>query len=240
MLLGEFFDRISIIHLPEREDRYTALARELRGLQIDIRESKVEIPFAPKPKDRNGFPSCGVYGNFLSHFDILSRALKDGLQNIWVLEDDAIFSRRMARTQAALVNKLESAPWDLCFFGHSPTPGLPKQPEGLVPSKEEFIWAHCYAVNARVLPRLVAYMNRSMELPVGHSDGARVYIDAAFTLFRRQNPDVLTLLSNPTLSVQKGCLSSLNDARWYDRYSFPRPFIAAARRVRDEWWKLTV
>ena len=78
-----------------------------------------------------------------------------------------------------------------------------------------------------------------MELPVGHPDGGRMYIDAAFTLFRRQNPDVVSLLSNPTLSVQKGCFSSLNNARWYDRHSFARPFITAARRLRDEWWKLT-
>jgi hypothetical protein len=39
MLRGEFFDRISIIHVPEREDRYTALAREL-GHQDGGRSTK--------------------------------------------------------------------------------------------------------------------------------------------------------------------------------------------------------
>jgi glycosyl transferase, family 25 len=234
----EYFDRIAVIHLPERRDRFKSLSAELQGMGIDIGQPKIQVPHAPRPVDLNGWPSRGVYGNFLSHLEILRQALKDGLQTIWVLEDDAIFSRSMCREQASLVARLQTSEWGLCYFGHSLTSELANQPPGLVASTADFIWAHCYAVHARVLPRVVSYLERAVELPSGHPEGGRLYIDGAFTLFRRLNPDVLTLVANPALSVQKGCPSSLNDPKWYDTVMATRPLASLARRARDEWWKL--
>jgi glycosyl transferase, family 25 len=238
MNLYEYFDRISIIHLPERKDRYDALSKELRRLGIDIAGSKVDIPYAPRPEDANGFPSRGVYGSYLSHLETHRQALKDGLNSVWVLEDDAIFSRRMCRDQEALVEKLQQTKWDICYFGHTLTKELAGQPAGLIPPTGDFFWAHCYAVHARVLPRLVAYLERATVLPSGHPEGGKLYIDAAFTLFRRFNPDVVTLVANPCLSIQKGCFSSLNNLRWYDTAA-SRALVSAARSMRDEWWRLS-
>jgi glycosyl transferase, family 25 len=239
MALYDYFDRIAIIHLPERKDRYDSLARELRALGADIRQPKVEIPHAPMPEDANGFPTRGVYGNFLSHLAILRQAMNDGLRNVWVLEDDAIFSRRMRRNQDALVRDLSERPWDLCFFGHSLTKRqLATVSAGLAPATEDFYWAHCYAANARVLPRLVAHLEQAVSRPVGHPLGGKLYIDAAFTLFRRANADVVSLVANPVLSVQKGSVSSLAQRKWYDDIAMARPVLAAARDVRDYCWKL--
>jgi glycosyl transferase family 25 len=238
MTLYEYFDRIAIIHLPERKDRFKSLSGELRSLGIDIAQPKVQIPHAPRPADLNGWPSRGVYGNFLSHLDILRQALKDGLQAIWVLEDDAIFSRRMRREQSSLVAKLRQTEWGLCYFGHSLTHELATHPTGLVTPTADFMWAHCYAVHARVLPRIVAYLERAVDLPSGHPEGGRLYIDGAFTLFRRFNPDVVTLVCNPALSNQKGCPSDLNHAKWYDTMAATSPLVSLVRRARDHWWKL--
>jgi glycosyl transferase family 25 len=239
MNLYEYFDRIAIIHLPDRRDRYQSLATELRDIGFDIQQPKVQIPHAPVPSDWSGWPSRGVYGNFLSHLGILRQALQDGLQTVWVLEDDAIFSRRMRREQRALVKTLQERDWDICFFGHSLThEQLAEQPVGLVAPNADFIWAHCYAVHARVLPRLVSYLEQAIALPAHHPQGSRLYIDAAFTLFRRLNPDVVALVYNPALSIQKGCTSSLNDPRWYDTAAVTRPLVSFVRRARDHWWKL--
>jgi glycosyl transferase, family 25 len=239
MILYDYFDRIAIIHLPDRKDRYDSLAGELRAIGADIRQPKVEIPFAPMPEDANGFPSRGVYGNFLSHLSILRQALNDGLRNIWVLEDDAIFSRRMCCIQDALVKNLSEHNWDLCFFGHSLDKRLlATMPIGLAPATADFRWAHCYAVNARVLPRLVTYLEQAVSRPVGDPLGGKLYIDAAFTLFRHFNRDVVALVANPVLSVQKGCVSSLSQRKWYDDIVAARPVVAAARSMRDYYWKL--
>jgi glycosyl transferase, family 25 len=82
MTLYEYFDRIAIIHLLERRDRFESLSAGLRGMGFDIQQPKVQIPHAPRPSDANGFPSRGVYGNFLSHLGILRQAWRDGPQAI--------------------------------------------------------------------------------------------------------------------------------------------------------------
>jgi len=48
-----------------------------------------------------------------------------------------------------------------------------------------------------VLPLLVAHLEQAVNRPVGDPLGGKLYIDAAFTLFRRFNPDVVALVANP-------------------------------------------
>jgi glycosyl transferase, family 25 len=237
--LYDYFDRIAIIHLPERTDRLRALTRELTRVGIDVRGSKVTIPEAPMPADTGGFPSRGVHGNFLSHLGILRDALRDGLESVWVLEDDAIFSRRFAREAGALATALRRQPWDLCFLGHSLSRELAGLPRGLVPYGQRFYWSHCYAVNRRVLPRLIDYFTETMANEPGHPRGGRVYVDGAYELFRRLNPDVVTLVANPVLSAQRGSSSSLGGLRWYDRGAALQMPVHLARGLRDELWRWT-
>jgi hypothetical protein len=66
-----------------------------------------------------------------------------------------------------------------------------------------------------------------------------VYIDAAYTLFRKFNPDIVALVANPVLSVQRGSPSSLVRGRWYDRVPLMRPAAMAGRSSRDEAWRWT-
>jgi glycosyl transferase family 25 len=237
--IGEYFDRIYVIHLPERVDRYVALRRALGTLGIDIRGPKVRIPAAPRPDDSNQFPSRAVYGNFLSHLEILKESRKDGLSNVLILEDDAMFSRRMVKTQAALVETLQNVPWDLCFFGHSLKDELRGYPKGLVSHKASFIWAHCYAANARVFTKLIDYMEITTTRPPGHPLGARMYIDAVFTHFRLQNPEITTLVSNPVLSLQRGSPSSIASHGWYPSLRWVHPIINLVRAARDQLWRHT-
>jgi glycosyl transferase, family 25 len=239
MEIKDYFERIYVIHLPERVDRYIALERELRMLGIDLKGGKVRIPHAPRPTDANQFSSRAVYGNFLSHLAILKEAREERFATVLVLEDDAIFSRRMVKNQAALVQTLRDQPWDLCFFGHSLKHELHGCAKGLVAHRAGFTWAHCYGVNARVLPRLIDYLETTMILQPGDPRGARMYIDGAFTLFRERNPDVVALVSNPVLSVQKGSPSSIAGKGWYRSLRFINPLINMARAVRDEFWRLT-
>ena len=43
---------------------------------IDIPLPEVQVPYVRRPEDANGFPSRGVYGNFLTHLGILREAWK--------------------------------------------------------------------------------------------------------------------------------------------------------------------
>ena len=237
--LLDYFDRISIIHLKNRADRYRALARELRRLGIAITHAKVCIPDAPMPPEPNGFPSKAVYGSFLSHLEILKSAQHENLQSVWVLEDDAIFSRRFVREQHKIADFLARHEWDICYFGHSLTNELASLKTGLPRYSGPFYFAHCYAVHARIFPRLIGYLEETRDRPRGHPLGGKMYIDAAHVLFRRFNPDVVTLVSNPVLSVQGGSPSTHGHGHWYDRHFLARPVIKMARGIRDECWRWT-
>jgi glycosyl transferase, family 25 len=229
----DFFDRIAIINLPSRPDRLRALGAELRRIGFDMSSPKVTIPAAPEPSHHNGFPSRGVFGNFLSHLDIVETAWRDGLKNVLVLEDDAIFRAQFRTYPVAEV--LSSRPWDMCFIGHALN--LAPHADGFVCTDAPFKWAHCYAVNRSVMPRLIDYLRETMNRPAGHPAGGRMYIDGAFSLFREHNPDLISLLSAPCQSSQKGSPSNLAGRRWYDKNSLTRPGVIVARALRDELWR---
>ena len=237
MSLLDCFDRLAIIHLPDRRDRLVALRLELSRIGIDIGCSKVSIPKAPMPEAANGFPSRGVYGNFLSHLEIIESAYRDGLNSVWVLEDDAIFSRRMKSEQQAFTRYLRAGEWDLFYIGHSIAKGLPVSPTGLLCFSERFMWAHCYAVHRRIMPRLIEYLRSTIDRDAGHPDGGKMYINSAYFLFRKFNPDVISIVSSPRLSVQKGSPSSLHTVHWYDRNFATRILVEFTRGNRDETWR---
>jgi glycosyl transferase family 25 len=232
----DYFDRLAIIHLPEREDRFRALRRELASIGIDLNDPKVSIPDPPMPESAHGYVSRGVYGSFLSHLDILETAYRDGLETVFVLEDDAIFSKKFRKQQSTVCRHLRENPWDFCFIGHSWDPSFPNSPTSLMRYSGPFIWAHAYAVHRRIMARWIDYLHQTTEREVGHPKGGKVYIDAAQFLFRQFNPDVICIVSSPCLSVQKGSPSSLNDQKWFKRFPF-KIAVDAGRVLRDEAWR---
>jgi GR25 family glycosyltransferase involved in LPS biosynthesis len=235
-MLFDYVDRLAIIHLPERDDRLRALTRELSGIGIDIRSVKVDVPRPPRPETPGGFTSRGVHGNFLSHLEIIENAYRDGLDTVWVLEDDAIFSRTFQSRQTGIATCLRENDWDLCFIGHSVWKELPDSPTGLLRFSGPFVWAHSYLVHRRIMPRLIEYLRHSMEREPGDPQGGKIYIDAAFFFFRQFNPDVICIVSSPCLSIQKGSSSSLSPGR-YDRHSGARVLLNLIRSLRDELWR---
>jgi glycosyl transferase, family 25 len=236
MEILDYFDRLAIIHLPDRVDRLQALTGELSRIGIDIDSPKVNIPDPPMPKTPNGYASRGVYGSFLSHVEIIETAYRDGLDTVWVLEDDAIFSKRFRTQQQRIAGFLRDNEWDMCFIGHTVHKQLPDSPTGLLRFSGPFIWAHSYAVHRRAMPRLIEFLRLTEARETGHPEGGKIYIDAAYFFFRQQNPDVISVVTSPCLSVQKGSPSSLSPSA-YDRVPGGRFLVNLARATRDEFWR---
>lgn len=242
-----FFDRLYIIHLPERKDRYVELQRELAAIGIAIDDPRVSFMHGFWPASAEGFSSPGVYSNFMCHLRILRDAQARGCNRIWILEDDAIFRRQLREpsVQAKVVRQLTERPWDVAYLGHRldarrlaraeierPGPGFfPLDPQ------EEFLWAHCYAVSREGLDKLLPYLEETLVNPPGHPRGGRMYIDGALNMFRRLHPQTCVLASAPNLSSQRGTLSSLGNRRAYDNWPALRAVARASRAVRDELWR---
>jgi hypothetical protein len=225
----------------DRVDRYRALERELGGLGIPMSDPKVRIPVAPVVQDADGFPSRGVRGNFLSHLGAIESTAEEGIETLLVLEDDAIFRRTMRSPalQRRLCEQLASGTWDLCFLGHPLSHSLAGHEEGLVLTDVTFKWSHCYLVHRRVARRLGDYLRATMSRPPGDPAGGKMYIDGAVSLWRTLNPDVLTLVANPALSIQKGSPSGLAGKAWYEGWAPTRIAAHAARAMRDQLWRHT-
>jgi glycosyl transferase, family 25 len=237
------FERIYIINLPERKDRYVQIKEELAAIGIDIDSAKVRIMHGQWSDSANGFTSLGAYGNFMSHLRILREAAADRLSSVWILEDDATFRRslRSNQLQSRVSSRLAEKDWDIAYLGHAIDPAVLKahQQELFVPiaSDLEFLWAHCYAVSARGMPSLLAYLEETLVNPPGHPRGGRMYIDGAMNMYRRQHPQVCTLASPANLSSQRGSTSSLAGGKFYDKLPPARAAVQALRSLRDEAWR---
>lgn len=227
--------------MSHRVDRLTALRKQLLKIGIPLEHEKVCIPNAPVPEDTFGFASKGVHGNFLSHLDILSRAIDDHRRNVLVLEDDAIFRTQFhhANSQEQLLKELSENAWDFCFIGHSvPTSRLAGSPP-LVKYNEPFKWSHCYLVNARALPPIVEYLQQVLVREPGHPAGGKMYIDGAFSHYRRLNPHVACWITKPCMSIQAGSPSGLGRRSWYDQNPITSKMTGYLRKIRDDFWRAT-
>lgn len=232
---AEYFPAVYVINLPERTDRLASVREELGRLGLN--DDRVQVPDAPIAGDANGFPSRGVYGNFLSHLSILKDISNRGLERALILEDDAIFRTglRAPEFQRRIVAEAEAQNWAMWFIGHRLRQGLRGEKRGVVRTERPFTWAHCYAVRAPVLDDLIGYLSAVIDRPAGDPLGGKMYIDGAFGMFRRQFTDHACVVCNPAMSIQKGSHSNLAQPDGH-RVS---AVLETARRARDEFWRRT-
>ena len=241
--LLDFFDRIYVINLPERTDRFEQLRGELSSIGIAIDHPKVRVMHGQWSDSAHGFASLGAYGNFMSHLRILREVHAQGDCNVWILEDDAIFRRELRDpgVQSRIVQRLRGGGWDLCYLGHGLARSQLKALAGELllplPRQTEFTWAHCYGISARCVGPLLAYLEETLVHPPGHPRGARMYIDGALNMYRRFHPEAVTWVTSPRLSSQRGTTSNLAQRRPYDDVAWLQPFVSRLRGLRDEAWR---
>ncbi len=92
--LKTFFDRVVIINLNRRQDRKELLARCLRLCKWPFREPEWFEAFdgaVINPPPHYCHPPRGAWGCLLSHAAVIERALADGVNSLFILEDDAFF-----------------------------------------------------------------------------------------------------------------------------------------------------
>jgi glycosyl transferase, family 25 len=231
----DLFDKSYIINLPERRDRYKTMRRELEKVGIFLPSDKVEIFPAVKKTERGEFPSVGARGCFLSHLAILRQAKKLGLNNVLIMEDDLSFSNLFIKNQQALTTEIQQLEWDILYLGHIET--VKATTTSFQPFSQALRTTHFLAINASVIERLVHFFEKFLSRPAGHPDGGPMHVDGAYSTFRQQNPEVITLIATPTLGFQRPSLSDIYEERaWYDRLPVLSQLMSVARTVKL-WYK---
>jgi hypothetical protein len=234
--ITDYFQRVYAVNLPERKDRRQLIVKELEEAGMPLTPHKVEIFPAIRPKEAGGFPSIGARGCVSSHVAILKQAKQEGLNNILIVEDDLEISEKFRTDEAVILEQLRQQDWDFVYFGHVEKVEQ-KSPVALVPFSEEMRTTHFYAVNGRIFDRLLRFMEELQQRPPGHPDGGPMQIDGAYSTFRTQNPDVITLIASPNLGWQRSSRSDITPKLW-DTVPGLRQLAGAARtsKIRLKRW----
>lgn len=237
-----YFGCAYVINLPERTDRLDRVRKELMAIGSTICDGDgdggVEVFPAYKCRNRAGFPSAGVRGCYLSHLKCLKLAYNAGRASALILEDDIAFSSALPRLTAAFGFQLDSPNWDIIFFGHFGTGDIPDARPTISPNEVSFVpWAseiqgmHFYAVNGRIFPRLISDLERHIHGIEGDQEYGPMPIDGAFNIFRRNNPNIRTLIAQPKLGWQASSRSDITP-RLIDRIPFLQPVLRPIRRLK--------
>jgi glycosyl transferase, family 25 len=229
--LADYFACTYIINLPERKDRRRAILGELEKVGMPLSPGKVELFPAVKPKDKLGFPSTGARGCFLSHYQILTSALKRRLANVLIVEDDLMISPGLQSAWASILRELESDDWGIVYLGHIVKVSQDCAPH-MVAFDQPVITSHFYAVNGPVIPRLVEYLEKVQQREPGDPLGGPMELDGALTMFRQANPDILTWIAYPNFGKQRQSRSNIT-FRWYDRLPVVQQAADIGRLLRD-------
>jgi hypothetical protein len=235
MRFSDYFDKTYIINLPERRDRKRAMKREVKKLGMPIVGANIEVFPAIKPSRRDGFPSIGARGCFLSHLSILKKAKGNNLNSLLVMEDDLSISPLLATEQEKLLRTLSESHWHFAYFGHALETEFPVFPEKAILRRFDgpIMLAHFYAVNGAILDRLIAFLEAILTRPEGHPDGGPMHVDGAYSMFRQVNPDVKTLVALPSLGRQRSSRSDIYPNRWYDKWSGARELVGQVRKAKE-------
>ena len=231
MTIFDAFQRIYVINLPSRADRRRAVLAELARAGIAANDPRLRIFPGVRPDEAGGFPTVGTRGCYLSHLGIVREAVADGLDNVLILEDDLALAPLAFVPQPGLLAELAQGDWDFAYSGHVEAGGDPNGPPVWETTQAALVCAHFYALNRRVLGPLRDYLEACLERPPGHPEGGPMHVDGAFAMFRRQNPELVTLICKPSLGGQRSSRSDIHANRWYDRLPGFRQAAGLARAL---------
>jgi len=232
MRFMDYFARCQIINLPYRKDRAAMMAKELEQADMPIDGKQVMLFPGIRPTAAEPFPSIGAHGCFMSHLGVLRQAHADGLANVLVMEDDLALPTNFTEVAEVLVAQLADTNWDFVYFGHilelDSNDGNPR----LQAYQGKIMTAYFFAVNGKVLGRLLAFLDELLLRTPGHPDGSPMHVDGAYSTFRLQNPDVVTLVANPCLGWQRSSRSDIYPNQWFDRWPITRELAGLARHIK--------
>lgn len=186
--ISEYFDRVFVINLDERKDRWEQIVVNLRSLGIRNYErfSAVKPTIQLCNKQNNWYQTyeflkehglngtdttdryaLGCLGCKISHSMVLHLALQRGYQRVLILEDDAELFPNANEIFQKVAGELQqlSSPWNFLYFmaNHG---GKPPHP---IPNLKHITQTHysfttgAYAVQRHFIPTLLQALQQDVE-----------------------------------------------------------------------------
>lgn len=182
-----YFDKILLINLPHRVERFEATTAELL---------KHNIPFEVIPAIKD--EESGARGLHKTLFSVLERAKAEDWGNILILEDDCVFIENPNQCLDVMIQELKYLDWDLFYLGGNVNSGFVRVPKcdyllrcGMI------ISTHALAYSKQGWKLMLEEMRRIKMANVVNVEP----ID--LTLTRVIQPRNKTYIANPLLCVQR-------------------------------------
>jgi glycosyl transferase, family 25 len=229
------FPAAYLINLPERQDRLKSAKKELGKAGWALGPGGVKLYPAQRFAERGTFPNVGCRGTFFSHLACLRDAQRQGQPDVILLEDDIILTSSLPALTPSILSQLEKARWDFCYLGHEQTGDIQNANSGtkkvqLIPYRGHILQAHFVLINGRILPKLIAHLERVSVGVEGDQEYGPMPVDGAYNIFRR-SADIHTLIANPKLGWQRPSRSDITPSR-IDGWGALRPITSAVRHLR--------
>lgn len=232
----DYFEQIYVINLPQRHDRRSEMAEQLRMIGLTWNSPGIRLFSAVRPDDPGGFPSIGTKGCFLSHLGVLRDAAKHGFERILLFEDDlnfvSDFPQRMNKTSARLAQE----DWSFFYGGYAiePMPAASADTTIIpVNASETITTAHFVGFRGDVIEETIGFLEQVLSRPPGHPDGGPMHVDGAYAWYRHLHPEKLTLLATPQLGYQRSSRTDIHALRWYDRTPLVRSAVNYLRKRKN-------
>ena len=227
--LNEVFELTRVINLVHRTDRLRQMKRQLKTLGCSFIPGNVELYAATRETASNGFPNAGAHGCFVSHLTILRDAKKRGVKNVLIMEDDLEIREEDVPRLELMLEQSKGMEWGFLYPGHVLQLKQTTEPKWL-PYGGAIQTTHFYAVNGFALDRLLEYLEGCLQRPPGDPVGGPMHYDGALTMFRAANPDIITLVADPSLGSQRSSRSDIS-FRNIERIPILRQAMSGARTL---------
>lgn len=115
--LLQYFDRVSVINLARRPDRWVAFVERANAAGISGYQRFNAVDGCLSKPPEWYLSGKGAWGCLNSHVQLAQSAARDGLRNYLVFEDDVVFRDGFAENLVATMEKLQGVEWDQLYFG---------------------------------------------------------------------------------------------------------------------------
>ena len=193
-----YFDAIFCINLDSAKSRWHQAKNQYKLLGIEERVTRFSAVETPQ----NHHVGCA-----LSHRRIIQKAMEEGLQNILVLEDDAMFDVNSLENLANNIGEIGELEWDVlhlggCYWGtqHTNVAGCVHLKE-VTEGRRGPTTTHAVAYNKSVYTNLLEKYPESTLKPKDYIDHPR---RPAIDQYLSMNSALKRLLISPSIASQPG------------------------------------
>lgn len=215
--IQDYFEKIYIINLPERQDRRNEMAEQLTKIGLSINHPIIYLFPAVRPLSADEFPTIGTKGCFLSHLGVLEDAVANQYSRILILEDDLNFSDNFNNMIAKTLEKVSKLDWDILYFSHKlPEPNSTEQIVLEIPPDQSLTTTHFLAFQGATIAKLTGYLELMLNRKSGDSLGGPMHVDGAYSWFRTQYTEYKTYVCLPVLGYQRASRTDIHQLSWLD------------------------